>query len=84
MEPTIVLGRIGHYFTAGSGTCSTAIVVETFGQAGEDGSPATGVNVAGWNHDGSPFSRTSVPVYAEKTEASVSSFHLNRDCPWSR
>lgn len=67
--------------TPGNGSCSTALVVDTFGPDGA----ATGVNVAAWNHDGTPFSRTSVPVDpAPSTEAHANSFHLTRDCPFGR
>lgn len=78
----IVLGRVGHYFDAGNGSCSTAIVVEAF--ASPDGAPGA-VNVTAWHHGGDSFSRTSVPVDAEPSpDAAANSFHLTRDCPWGR
>lgn len=78
MDQAIVLGRVGHYFNSGNGACSTALIVE----ANADGEP---VNVAGWTHDGATFSRAAVPVVAAPTrEDTASSFHLTRDCPWSR
>lgn len=81
-EKQIVLGRVGHYFDAGNGSCSTALIVETFGP---EGGEATAVNVAGWHHGGDAFSRTSVPVDGAPTaEAAANSFHLTRDCPWGR
>lgn len=78
MDP-IVLGRVGHYFDAGNGSCSTAIVVGTF-----DGDTGL-VNVQAWHRDGAPFSRTSVSLEASpSTDQSSNSFHLTRDCPWAR
>jgi hypothetical protein len=74
----LVLGRVGHYFDAGNGSCSTALVVNVF-----EGDSL--VNVTAWNHDGTPFSRTSVSLEAKPAiEDTASSFHLNRDCPWGR
>ena len=74
----IVLGRVGHYFDAGNGSCSTALIVQV-----HEG--ATSINVAGWHHGGDQFSRTSVPVNATPgPDDSQSSFHLTRECPWSR
>lgn len=88
-ERQIVLGRVGHYFDAGNGSCSTGLIVQTFEPpAGFEGAARpepTVVNVAGWNHDGAEFRRTSVPVdAAPTTEAHANSFHLTRDCPWGR
>lgn len=85
MGEGIVLGRVGHYFDAGNGSCSTALVVDAFvpDDAAEEESPA--VNVVAWHHGGDQFSRTSVPVDAEpSTAAAANSFHLTRDCPWGR
>lgn len=80
----IVLGRIGHYFDAGNGSCSTAIIVEADNSL-DDADEAKLINVAGWHHGGDAFSRTSVPVDAAPTaEAAANSFHLTRDCPWGR
>lgn len=77
----IVLGRVGHYFDAGNGSCSTALVVQT----DVANTPPAIVNVVAWHHDGDTFSRTSVPVDAEPSpDAAANSFHLTRDCPWSR
>lgn len=74
----IVLGRIGHYFDAGNGGCSTAIVVHVF-----DGDSL--VNLTVFNQGGTPVSRTSVSLEAAPAiEDTANSFHLNRDCPWSR
>lgn len=74
----IVLGRIGHYFDAGNGGCSTAIVVHVF----EDGDL---VNLTAFNQGGTPYSRTLVPLeVAPKIEDTSNSFHLTRDCPWVR
>lgn len=77
-QKEIVLGRVGHYFDAGNGSCSTALIVDAPSQET--------VNVAGWNQGGTAFSRTSVPVDATPdTEADrANSFHLTRDCPWGR
>lgn len=73
----MVLGRVGHYFDAGNGSCNAAIVVEVH-------TPEL-VNVAGWNHGGTNYTRTSVPVDpSPTTEATANSFHLTRDCPWGR
>lgn len=87
----IVLGRVGHYFDASNGSCRTALIVQTFPgpSTPDDPEPNLGegglVNVAAWNHDGTPFSRTSVPVDPNpSTEATANSFHLTRECPWSR
>lgn len=79
----IVLTRLGHYFDAGNGSCSTALVVE---------GPSGGlddqffVNVTAWHHDGTPFNRTSVPVVKVVAAEAYheNSFHLSRDCPWGR
>lgn len=82
MDREVVLARLGHYFDAGNGSCSTALVAEAFGP--EEGE-ATAVNLAVFNHSGSHTTRTSVPVDASPTtEATANSFHLTRDCPWHR
>jgi hypothetical protein len=84
----IVLGRVGHYFTprAGGGACQTAIVVDAAEDVGTEADHHDEVNLAGWNQDGTPFSRTCVRV--EQVLAAVdydhASFHLTRDCPWGR
>jgi hypothetical protein len=81
----LVLGRIGHYFDASYGSCSTAIVVDAAEDVGTEASHTDMANVAAWNRDGMSFSRTSVPVNATPSiEDTRSSFHLNRDCPWGR
>lgn len=83
MGEGIVLGRIGHYFDAGNGSCSTALVVETVpglepGQSGV-------ITVKAWHHGGEEFTRTSVPVVGTPAASdSANSFHLNRSCPWGR
>lgn len=79
----IVLGRIGHYFDAGNGSCRTALIVGTFETA--EGVQAPIVNVTAWQHGGDPFTRTSVPVVAEPSAADTSnSFHLAQACPWHK
>lgn len=92
----MVLGRVGHYHvpnSQGGGSCQTAVVVEvlTPGAPVKDWqgneAPLPYVNVAGWQHDGDPFAHQTVPVYptrGDATSVGVSSFHLTRDCPWSR
>jgi hypothetical protein len=73
----------GHYFDAGNGSCSAAVVTDTFA-ALADGIPSA-VNVAGWNHGGTAFTRSSVPIdLAPNLEASANSFHLKEECPWKR
>lgn len=87
MDPNqIVLGRVGHYFDAGNGSCSTALVVGTFPEATGEGDLVTGVNVQAWHHGGEPFTRTSVPVVVviAAQDYHENSFHLTRDCPWGR
>lgn len=82
----IVLGRLGHYFDAGNGSCSTALIIRTFDKevSGRDWN-AQKVNVAGWHHDGDAFSRTSVAINSTpSTDDSGNSFHLSANCPWSR
>lgn len=83
MGKQIGLGRIGHYFDAGNGSCSTAIVVDTFGPADQE---STAVNVNAWNHGTTAFSRTSVPVDpSPSTEATANSFHLaGPACPFGK
>lgn len=74
----LVLGRIGHYFDAGNGSCSTALVVHVF--AG-----GAAINLVAWHQGGEQISRTSVPVSTSPSkDDETSSFHLNRDCPWGR
>lgn len=78
----IVLGRVGHYYDAGNGSCATALVVDVAVQ-GELDIPV--VNIQAWHHGGTPFSRASVPVVAHpSTDDSNNTFHLSRDCPWGR
>lgn len=73
----IVLARAGHYFNAGSGSCSTATVAHV----NDDGT----VNLSVLKVDGTPYSRTDVLVKADASrEDTTSSFHLTRDCPWER
>lgn len=79
----LVLGRVGHYFNSGNGSCSTAVVVDVVGEA-QIAAPAR-VNITGWSHDGEGFKHLDVPaVPAPTVEDTASSFHLTRDCPWSR
>jgi hypothetical protein len=80
MDGPLVLTRLGHYFDAGNGSCSTAIVTEAFVEEG-----GNAVNLSVWHHGGDQFSRSSVPVVsAPTTDADANSFHLSRDCPWAR
>jgi hypothetical protein len=82
MGSEIVLARLGHYFDAGNGSCSTALIVDVIDD-GETLGPD--VNVQAWHHGGEPFSRTSVVVVDAPTAADDrNSFHLTRDCPWGR
>ena len=79
----LVLGRIGHYFDAGNGSCRTALIVGTFSTT--EGQQAPIVNLTAWAHGGDPFTRSSVPVVQEPTvEDSSNSFHLGQSCPWAR
>ncbi len=76
----LVLGRIGHYFDAGNGSCSTALVVDVIDVGGK-----VGVNVKAWHGGGEEFTRTSVLHSGSPSKSDeISSFHLNRDCPWGR
>ena len=77
----IVLGRIGHYFDAGSGGCQTAIVTQVW----RDGADPASVNVAAWNHGGTQFTRSSVPIdQAPSADDEANSFHLAQGCPFGR
>lgn len=72
----LVLGRVVHYFDAGNGSCSTALVV--------DAGPSV-ANLAVWNHGGTQITRVDVPhTAAPAIEDTESSFHFTRDCPWGR
>lgn len=82
MPEDIVLTRLGHYFDAGNGSCSTALVVWA-GVTGELDIPI--VNVQAWHHGGEPFSREAVAVVAHpSTDDGANSFHLGRACSWGR
>lgn len=84
MNDEIKLGRVGHY--SFQKVCQTASIV-LVGDPSFD--PGTGneepllVNVAGWTHQGDPFSRRDVPV-GNSADSASGEFHLNRDCPWSK
>lgn len=74
----IVLGRIAHYFDAGNGSCSSAIVVDVHPDVAR-------VNLTVFNHSGAPIVRTSVPVKPDPDRADVeNSAHLAQTCPWKR
>jgi hypothetical protein len=63
----------------------TALVVDVVGPDEPDDVSDLRVNVTAWHHGGEPFSRTLVPVDpSPSTEADHNSFHLTRQCPWSR
>jgi len=75
------LGRIGHYHVPKddtSGSCQTAIVTAVDRSAGGDT-----VNLGVWQRDGDAFARQDVPAVVPPP-AEHASFHLNRDCPYSR
>lgn len=77
----IVLGRIGHYFNAGNGSCAAALIVDVGVGSAVEGT----VNLAGWFGSGDDFTRTSVPVNQTPTlEDEHNSFHLAQQCPWGR
>lgn len=81
MSEELNLGRIGHYFTPNSsegeelsGGCQKADVVKVFS--------AELVNLDVTDGNGRHEPRTSVAVKAPDGDGA--SFHLNRDCPWTR
>lgn len=79
----IVLGRVGHYFNSGNGSCSVALVTDVTNPGQLEG--LIDVNVVGWTHGNSSFGHEDVPVVAAPTkDDTTSSFHFTRDCPWSR
>lgn len=79
----IVLGRIGHYFDAGNGSCQTAVIVAVWADEYDD---APGVNLAGWQQDADDFKRFSVKVVAQPTiDDTENSFHLGGPaCPFGK
>lgn len=83
MSDEIKLGRVGHY--SFQQTCQTASISKVLDEAFD---PATGasrgifVNVAGFSHDGDPFSRRMVPV--GPVEGDNGEWHFNKDCPWAK
>jgi hypothetical protein len=79
MAPQI--STAGHYFDAGNGSCQAAIVTKTYWAEQPD--KVVAVNVVGWNHGGTGFARTSVPLDPAPTkEATANSFHTAEDCPF--
>jgi hypothetical protein len=81
----IVLGRIGHYFTPtdgqGNGSCQTATIANVEASEPVEAGLIT-VNLGVLEHSGESFARQDVVV--GNPSAGLSSFHLTRDCPWSR
>jgi hypothetical protein len=74
----ILLMRAGHYFDAGNGHCYGA----TIAHVGDEGGT---VNLSCLGEGGDPFPRHEVPVKGTPSlDDTKNSFHLTRDCPWSR
>lgn len=86
MDQAIVLGRAGHYFVPTSsadepltGSCQAATIAHVW--HGADDQPSA-VNLSVLEQSGRPFERTSVVIGVPVVGSA--SFHLNRDCPWTR